>query len=118
MDGQLRQVFKYVYEYHGQGEYIPYRPQDRGSLTIMYSAPFGLELSLSGEFYGTRYVDTKGAGTLSSYSLLKPRISKASGKYAVLFIEAEFYIGQDEYQIWRDYELPSKMVNFGLTLKF
>jgi hypothetical protein len=76
MEGRVRQSFEYIHEFHDQEEHIPYRPKDRGSLTITYLAPFGLEPSLSGEFYGTRYVDTNGEETLSEYVLWKPRISK------------------------------------------
>ena len=119
MDGKVKHSFEYIYESHGDQE-IPYRPTDRGSLTIIYFAPFGLEPSLSGEFYGPRYhVDTSGESSpLSVYSLWKPRISKAFGKYASVFLAAEFYVGQDDYQVWKEYKLPYEIVDFGLTLKF
>jgi len=123
MDGRVKQNFEYIHESSpgltgGQIEYIPYRPKDKGSLNITYFAPFGLEPSLSGEFYGTRYVDTNGEETLSSYSLLRPRISKTFGRYASVFLAAEIYFGQDDYQLWKGYELPDQIVDFGLTLKF
>jgi len=128
MDGRVKQNFEYIHESHhlvtrnaspvtGE-EHIPYRPRDRGSLTITYFAPFGLEPSISAEFYGTRYVDTSGKETLSSYALWKPRLSKTFGKYASVFLAAEIYSGQDEYQLWRGYKLPDQIVDFGLTLKF
>ena len=124
MDGRIKQSFEYVHEEHD--EEIPYRPKDSGTSTVTFFAPFGLELSLSGEFYGTRYVgadgtnDANGNGeeALSSYFLWKPRISRTFGKYASLFVMAEFYVGQDDYQIWKGYGLPDQTVDFGLTLKF
>jgi hypothetical protein len=116
--GRVKQSFEYIHEFHDQKEFIPYRPRDRGRLTITYFAPFGLEPSLSGEFYGTRYVDASGKETLSGYFLWKPRISKTFGKYASVFLAAEFYAGRDEYQVWEGYKLPSQIVDFGLTLKF
>jgi hypothetical protein len=118
IDGRVKQSFEYIHEFHDQKEYIPYRPRDRGGLTITYFAPFGLEPSLSGEFCGTRYVDTSGKNTLSGYSLWKPRISKTFGKYVSVFLAAEFYVGRDDYQIWRGYELPSQIVDFGLKLVY
>ena len=121
MDGRLRHSFDYVHEFHDKKKHIPYRPKHRGNLTITYSAPYGLEPSLSGEFYGVRYVDTEeNSETLSSYFLWKPRISKSFGARASAsaFLSAEFYVGQDRYQIWRGYGLPDQTVDFGLTLKF
>ncbi len=118
VDGKVKHSFEYVHEEHD--EEIPYRPKDRGNSTITFFVPFGIELSLSGEFYGSRHVDTDESSeeTLSSYFLWKPRISKTFGKYASLFVMAEFYVGQDDYQIWKGYGLPDQTVDFGLTLKF
>ncbi len=122
MDGRIEQSIEYVHEIHDQE--IPYRPRDKGSLTIAYFAPFGLELSLYGQFCGVRYVDTEdtdvldGQETLSSYFLWKPRVSKTFGRYASVFLTAEFYIGQDDYQIWEGYGLPDRIVDLGVTLKF
>lgn len=118
LDGKLKQNIEYIHEYHDQEGHIPYRPEDKGSLDITYYAPFGLQPSLNIEFYGTRYVDTEDDKTLSTYFLLKPRISKTFGRYASVFLGAGFYLGQDDYQIWEDYKLPSQTVDFGLTLKF
>jgi len=118
MDNKLKPSFEYTHESHDDQK-IPYRPQDRGALTLKYLAPYGLEPSLSGEFYGTRY--TKGGtdgDSLSGYFLWKPRISKTFGKYASVFLSAGIYTGEDDYQVWRGYELPSQIVDFGLTLKF
>lgn len=118
MDNKLKPSFEYTHESHDDQK-IPYRPQDRGALTLKYLAPYGLEPSLSGEFYGTRY--TKGGtdgDSLSGYFLWKPRISKTFGKYASVFLSAGIYTGEDDYQLWRGYELPSQIVDFGLTLKF
>ena len=118
MNGRIKQSFEYVHEEHD--EEIPYRPEDRGNSTITFFVPFGLELSLSGEFRGARHVDTDESSdeTLSSYFLLKPRISKTFGKYASVFVMAELYFGDDDYQIWEGYGLPDQTVDFGLTLKF
>jgi len=118
MDDKIKQSFEYTHEFHDGKEHIPYRPEDIGCLTITCVAPFGLELSLSGEFYGTRYVDTENDESLSSYFLWRPRISKTFSKYASVFLEAEFYIGRDDYQIWENYGLPTQIVDFGLTLRF
>jgi len=120
LDGQVKQSFEYVHEEHDED--IPYRPRDRGILTVTVFAPRGLELSLSGEFHGVRHVDAALIGdseeTLSSYFLLKPRISKTFGKYASFYLMAEFYVGEDDYQIWKGYGLPDQTVDLGLTLKF
>ncbi len=118
MDSKLKPSFEYTHESH-DGQKIPYRPRDMGALTLKYLAPFGLEPSLSGEFYGPRY--TKGGtdgDSLSGYFLWRPRISKAFGKYASVFLSAGIYTGEDNYQLWKGYELPSQVVDFGLTLKF
>jgi hypothetical protein len=119
LDGRIKQSLEFIHEEHDQE--IPYRPNDRGLLDVTCLAPFGLELSLSGEFCGVRYVSADGgdeAETLSSYFLWKPRISRTFGKYATVFLMAEFYVGQDDYQVWKGYELPDQTVDFGLTLKF
>ena len=119
MDGRIEQSLEYVHEEHDQE--IPYRPKDKGCLTITCFAPFELELSLSGEFYGIRYTEAKNgdeAETLPSFFLWKPRISRTFGKYASLFLMAEFHVGEDDYQIWKGYGLPDQTVDFGLTLKF
>jgi hypothetical protein len=118
MDNKLKPSFEYIHESHDDQK-IPYRPQDRGALTLKYLAPYGLEPSLSGEFYGIRY--TKGGtdgDSLSGYFLWKPRISKTFGKYASVFLSAGISTGEDDYQLWRGYELPGQIVDFGLTLKF
>ena len=119
MDGRIEQSLEYVHEEHDQE--IPYKPKDSGRLTIIFFAPFRLELSLSGEFYGTRYTGTKdgdAAETLPSFFLWKPRISRAFGEHASLFLMAEFHVGEGDYQIWKGYGLPDQTVDFGLTLKF
>ena len=121
MDGRMKHSFEYVHEEHDQE--IPYRPGDRGVSTLAFFAPSGLEFSLSGEFHGARHVnadETDGSNeeTLSRYFLLKPRISRTFGKYASVFAMAEFYVGQDDYQIWKGYGLPDQTFDFGLTLKF
>jgi hypothetical protein len=119
MDERLKSVVDYIHEFHDSGERIPYRPQDRGSLSIIYYAPFGFELSLSGEFNGIRYVRVEEESeTLSSYFILSPRISKDFSRYASLFLSAGFYIGEDDYQVWDGYKLPSQTIDFGLKLKF
>jgi outer membrane cobalamin receptor len=117
--GRMEQSLEYIHEEHDQE--IPYRPEDRGRLTVTCFAPLELELSVSGEFYGTRYVDVKDGDeteTLSSYFLWKTRVSRTFGKYASLFVMAEFHVGQDDYQVWRGYGLPDQTIDFGLTLKF
>ncbi len=121
MGGRIEQSLEYVHEEHDED--IPYRPKDKGVLTVTVFAPHELELSLSGEFHGVRYVDVdeatgSGGETLSSYFLLRPGISRTFGKYASLFLMAEFYVGQDDYQVWERYGLPDQTVDFGLTLKF
>lgn len=120
LDGQVKQSLEYVHEEHDED--IPYRPTDRGVLTVTVFAPHGLELSLSGEFHGVRHVDAvlteNSEETLSSYFLIKPRISKTFGQYASFFLTAGFYVGDDDYQIWKGYGLPNQTVDLGLTLKF
>lgn len=120
LNGQVKQSFEYVHEEHDED--IPYRPRDRGVLTVTVFAPRGVELSLSGEFHGERHVDAVSTEndeeTLSSYFLIKPRISKTFGKYASFFLTAGFYVGDDDYQIWKGYGLPDQTVDLGLTLKF
>jgi len=116
VDDKLKQSFRYVHEIHDQQ--IPYRPNDIASLTIMYIAPFGLETSIAGEFNGNRYIDGDSSESLANYFLLRPRISKNFGRYASVFVSAEFYAGKDDYQVWKEYVLPSQIVDFGLTLKF
>ncbi len=118
IDDKLKQSIEYTHESDDQEEHIPYRSKDKGSFALTYYAPVGLELSLVAEFHGTRYVDTVDDKTLSSYFLLKPRVSKTFGRYASVFLGAEFCVGKDDYQIWEDYILPSQIVDFGLTLRF
>jgi hypothetical protein len=118
MDNRLKPSFEYTHESHDDQK-IPYRPQDRGALTVKYLAPYGLEPSLSGEFYGTRYTKEGTDGdSLSGYFLWKPRISKTFGRYASVFLSAAIYTGEDDYQLWKGYQLPRQTVDFGLTLKF
>ena len=117
LGGRVKHSLEYIHESHDQEKHIPYRPMDRGSLSVTYSAPFGLEVSLSGKFCGIRYVG-RNDETLSQYSLWEPRISKTFGKHATVFLAAAFYAGRDDYQIWRKYGLPRRMVDFGLTLRF
>lgn len=123
MDGKIEHILEYTHEEHDQN--IPYRANDSAYTAISLFAPLGIELSLSGEFYGARYVkideadgDGEDMETLSSFFLLKPRISKTFGKYLTLFVMAELFIGDGDYQIWKGYKLPDQTVDFGLTLKF
>lgn len=117
LGGRVKHSLEYIHEFHDQEENIPYWPKDRGSFSMTYSAPFGLEASLSGKFFGTVYVGKNGE-SLSRYSLWEPRISKMFGEHASVFLVAAFYAGRDDYQIWRKYGLPRRMVDFGLTLRF
>ena len=122
LDGLLEGSLEYIHEEHDQD--ITYRPKDRGRLNVTLLAPLEIELSLSGDFYGIRYtaLDESGDGiseeSLSSYFLLKPRISRAFGKYASVFLMGAFCIGDDDHQIWEGYGLPDQTIDFGLTLKF
>jgi len=117
MDERLKLNFAYMHEFHDTEEHIPYRPKDKSSLTVTYLAPYGLDLSLSGEFYGPRYTDTN-VNTLSRYFLCKPGISKSFGKNAITSLSAELYFGEDDYQVWEEYGLPRRTVDLGLTVKF
>ena len=74
-------------------------------------------LSIAGDVYGKRKVDTKDSDPLSLYFLLRPGISKTFGKHASVFVKSEIHVGKDEYQVWKGYELPERTVDFGLTVK-
>lgn len=116
MDGRFKHSFEYIHEFHDRR--IPYRPKNKGNLTVTYLAPFGLEPSLSCEFYGVRNVDKENDKSLSSYFLFRPWISRDFGKNVNVFLTAAIYTGEDEYQIWEDYKLPEITADFGLKLKF
>ena len=111
----LKQSFEYVHEF--PDENILYRPKDKGALKLTYFAPQDFELSLSAEFYGTRYVNEKDE-TLPSYFLWKPKISKPFNKNTEASLTFEFYTGKKDYQVWNGYGLPKSTVDFGLMIKF
>ena len=117
LNGRLKHSLEYIHESNDQDGHIPYRPMDKGIMSITYLAPFGVEVSLAGKFCGTRYVGINDE-TLDKYSLWEPRISKTFGERASAFLSATFYAGSDEYQVWRKYGLPRRMLDFGLTLRY
>lgn len=114
---RLMQRVDYVHEIQNEDELILYRPKDKGIFSVEYSTPYELNLSLSAEFYGTRYVNKAGK-KLSSYMLWKPRISKSFNKNAEASLVFGFYVGKDDYQIWDGYKLPKTTVDLGVTARF
>lgn len=113
----LKQRFDYVHEIHSEDDLILYRPKNKGIFTIEYSTPYEVNLSLSTEFYGTRYVNKAGK-KLASYMLWKPKISKSFSRNAEASIEFEFYVGKENYQIWDGYKLPKTAIDLGATVRF
>lgn len=116
LEGKLKQNLQYIYESHDVK--IPYRPKNKGNIVLTYLAPYDIEPSIAVEFYSRRYVGSDSDESLSNYTLWKPKISKAFGKYASAFISAGIYSGKDKYQVWNDYELPSFIMDFGASLRF
>lgn len=113
----LKQRFDYIHEIQSEDEFILYRPKDKGIFTIEYSTPYEVNLSLSTEFYGTRYVNKAGK-KLASYMLWKPKVSKSFNKNAEASLALEFYVGKENYQIWDGYKLPKTTIDLGATVRF
>ncbi|MGB9595529.1 MAG: TonB-dependent receptor domain-containing protein, partial [Candidatus Poribacteria bacterium] len=117
MKNRLRQRLDYVHEIQSEDELILYRPKDKGVFAVEYSTPYEINLSLSTEFYGTRYVNKSGK-KLASYMLWKPKVSKSFSNSAEASLAFEFYVGKENYQIWDGYKLPKTTIDLGATVRF
>jgi len=116
LNDKLKQSIEYVHEFYDQDEYVPYRPENKGVLSIAYLATNELELSLIGELYGPRQINEN--EKLPRYFLWKPKITKSFGKNAEASLALEFYAGSGDYEILKGYALPKQTMDIGLTIRF
>lgn len=131
ISNQLKNDFHFIHESYNVK--IPYRSRNRGTITLTYFAPSDFELSLSAEFFSRRYTKedtndlntdvpyentTTDDGSLPSYILWKPKITKKFGKYTSAFLTLGLYTGSEKYEIWKGYELPKQTVDVGVKFKF
>ena len=98
------------------GQYIPYRPQDKLSLSLSYFSPSGFGFNIAGEANGPRFYDLSFDDTLPLYFFWKFKLSKIFSQYIMAFIGGQFSSGN--YELLKGYELPKQAVDFGVSLKF
>lgn len=117
LNGKFNNKMEYIHEFHDKEDQIFYRSRDKGSIIIAYLIGSYTDVSLTAEFNGPRYINSEG-DELPSYFMLKPKISRSFGKNAVASLQLGLYFSDDKLQLWREYNIPNRTVDFGLTLKF
>lgn len=104
--------YKHEIQESDEVEQVPYRPNDYFEFSLAYSAEYGINIELGGEFGSTRFTDVEQDEKLESYFIGKTKIGKTLGKYAIIFLEMQF----GEYEPIRDYKFSDYLVDFGVKL--
>ncbi|MGQ9607832.1 MAG: TonB-dependent receptor [bacterium] len=117
LNGKFNNKVEYIHEFHDQEDRIFYRPKDKGSIITGFTIGSSVNMSLTAEFNGPRYINAEG-DKLSSYFMLKPKISRSFGKNAIASLQLGLYFSDNELQLWREYKIPNRTLDFGLTLRF
>jgi len=112
---KLDLLAKYIHEFQEPEnlEYIPYRPADFLKFNIAYNAKYRIRFEFGGKFCGPRYISVLEDEKLDSYFIGRVKLSKAIGKYAIIFIGAQF----GEYETLKDYKFSENFVDFGVKIK-
>jgi len=93
-----------------EGNFLPYRPQNKFSFILDYKILHNLRLQLNGKVVGERYTNRENTEKLPSYTLLGAGLTFNPNKKTEIFLKADNLL-DEEYQDIKGYPMP------GLTIK-
>ena len=99
--------WRYIYKEGASSPTQPYMCLGKQNIYIGGNFEFG------GKFCGPRYISVLEDEKLDSYFIGRVKLSKAIGKYAIIFIGAQF----GEYETLKDYKFSENFVDFGVKIK-
>jgi len=98
-----------------EGNQLVYTPGYKMGLNVHYETDSGLSIRVAIEKVGEQYTNRENTQKLEDYHLLSVRISqKITGKVQ-LYVTGENLL-DESYEVFRNYPMPGKRVNLGITV--